>query len=178
MSFHFKTFSILRLITKDICTLKKKYICEGPLLVNFKRVCPPEFKLYKSMCIFAAKDTDHVDYKQSQTQCAKRGSIVLPIKDRGTFEFVRRWAINDRMGDLYIGMNFSVALETPLYSDKTLFEKDLSYDFDDSAGKFGSKECVFLKKGVLYKPRSTDCKVPMHFLCLWKGTLCLNDKYS
>lgn len=79
-------------------------------------------------------------------------------------------------------MNFSSSLDKPLYSDKTVFEKTSSYSFDDSAGKFGSKECVFLKKGVLYKPRSTDCNVPMHYLCLWKGNLFsslhLNERFT
>ena len=46
------------------------------------------------------------------------------------------------------------------------------YAFDDQSDKFGNKECSYLKKGVAYKPRDSECDVPMHQVCQW------NRKYQ
>lgn len=132
--------------------------------------CPANFRLYKDKCIYAESENPKLDYKGAQNYCAKRGSIILPIKDGATYNFVKRWSRGHAHENLYIGMNFSTTLQIPVYSDKTNYHKGVSYDFDGSSDKFGDKECVYLKKSISHKPRSTDCVVPMHFLCLWKGT--------
>ena len=132
--------------------------------------CPADFRLYKDKCIYAESENSKMNYREAQNFCAKRGSIVLPLKDGATYHFIKRWSKKNAHGNLYIGMNFSTALQLPLYSDKTIYQKGISYDFDGSSEKFGDRECVYLKKSISHQPRSTDCIVPMHFLCLWKGT--------
>lgn len=111
-------------------------------------------------------------YQEGRETCASLGAILLPIKERQTYRFVMAWATDHQIQDIYIGMNFSRSLPTPLYSDGTTFTRGLSYEFDQEATKFGSKECVYLKKGIGYKPRSTDCGRSMNYFCLWRGPTC------
>ena len=130
--------------------------------------CPPNFRLYKEMCILMRNE--NFIYEEAQQYCASKGSIVLPIKDRSTYQFIRRWAIKEKFGNFYVGMNYSKYLPIPIYSDRTIFKDGVSFNFDEDSNKIGSEECVFLKKGVSYKARSTPCNVQMNFFCLWKGT--------
>ena len=134
------------------------------------RLCPFEFRLYKDKCIYDGFARG-AKYKMNEAMelCASRGSIVLPIKDEAMYNFVRIWAVKNKFGDLFLGMNFSSALPHPTYTDGTSFIKDQSFQFGDDSDKFGDSDCAFLKKGVAFKPRNTACSTPMNFLCLWNS---------
>ena len=125
--------------------------------------------MYKDKCLYAGSLSERVNFKDSQKRCAEKGAMVLPLKDRATFQFVRRWSMDNRFFDMFIGFNFSQALSNPIYSDKTVFDWSNSYDFDENSGKIGHKECLYLKNGVKYQPRSTECTVRMSYMCLWQS---------
>ena len=114
------------------------------------------------------------NYDEAEMSCAFNGSRLLAIKDRATFEFIRAFAIANKIGDIFLGMNFTTGdPNNPIvYSDGTPFSKDTSYAFDDEKEKFGTKNCTYLKKGISYKPRSTSCNVEMEHICQW------NSKYN
>ena len=131
--------------------------------------CPEGYRVYKNICLFVT--TDLLKYKDSQTACAKFGGMIMPLRDRGTYQFIRSLAKLKSYRDLFIGMNFSINLENPLYSDGTIFNRSTHYQFDSEAEKFGQKDCVYLKTGVSHKPRSTDCDVPMQSVCQWRSSI-------
>lgn len=156
----------------DSCKTKRSYICQLPAnFVEEVRSCPFEFRLYKNKCIYAgfSSGSARFNMREAMELCASRGSLVLPIKDEAMYNFVRIWAGNEKFGDLLLGMNFSNSLSNPLYTDGTSFIRDQSFQFGDDSDKFGDMDCVYLKKGVAFKPRNTDCSTPMNFLCQWNS---------
>ena len=166
------SFCIFRLFQTDSCKSKRRFICQLPAhFVEEDRVCPFAFRLYKNKCIYDGFGSGRAKYnmREAMELCASRGSIVLPIKDEAMYNFVRIWAGKEKLGDLFLGMNFSSSLPNPVYTDGTSFIKDQSFQFGDDSDKFGDKDCVYLKKGVAFKPRNTDCSTPMNFLCQWNS---------
>ena len=131
--------------------------------------CPEDFITYKKQCFFKGKHT--LIYDDAEEKCAYRGSQILSIKERGSFEFIRMWSKANKFGNLFLGFNYSTGdPSNPIvYSDGTAYNKSTMYDFDDSRDKFGDAPCVYLKKGVVYKPRNAECDKPNQFICLWKS---------
>ena len=50
-----------------------------------------------------------------------------------------------------------------------VFNKSVSYAFDEQAEKFGNGDCLHLKKGIKFLPRDTKCDVDMQIICKWIG---------
>ena len=73
----------------------------------------------------------------------------------------------------FIGLNYTTGSEdAPVqYSDGTPFNKSVHFAFDDNSAKFGAKECNYMKKGVQFKPRDTDCGAQMAPICVWNSEL-------
>ena len=135
-------------------------------LVN-TRPCPAGYWVYKEKCLYVGSEM--LEYKDAQEKCASYGAIIMPIQDRATYQFVQSLARLKKYQNIYIGMNFSKNLDSPLYSDRTVFNRSLHFQFDSDATKFGTKECVYLKKGVSYKPRSAHCNQTMQYICQWRS---------
>ena len=108
--------------------------------------CPPNFRLYKEMCILMRNE--NFIYEEAQQYCASKGSIVLPIKDRSTYQFIRRWAIKEKFGNFYVGMNYSKYLPISMYSDRTIFKDGVSFDFDEDSNKIGSGNPINKKAAI------------------------------
>ena len=70
-----------------------------------------------------------------------------------------------------LGLNYTTGItDAPVqYSDGTAYNKTVHFAFDDDSEKFGSKECNYMKKGVQYKPRDTDCSAEMAPICVWNS---------
>ena len=60
-----------------------------------------------------------------------------------------------------------INMSTSLYSDSSPYVEGTSYNFEGDSVKFAGKECVYLKRGIGFKPRGTDCLDPMNYYCLW-----------
>ena len=161
-----------RTITNKDCKGKGSYVCMTPSLDHDQpqnQLCPRGFVPYKKDCY--ARGRKLANYDEAEKSCAFNGSRILAIKDRATYEFIRAFSVSQRIGDIYLGMNFTTGdSENPIiYSDGTPFSRDTSYTFDDQKEKFGNKNCTYLKKGVTYKPRDTDCDVLMEHICQWNS---------
>ena len=135
-------------------------------------LCPKSFIRYKNDCYY--RSIVMGDYNTSELNCAAKGSRIISIKDRATYQFIRMWAAANKFGDFFLGLNFTTGdPDAPVkYSDGTPYNKSEHFAFDDSSEKFGKKECVYLKKGVTYKPRDTTCETEMEQICHW------NSKYT
>ena len=72
---------------------------------------------------------------------------------------------------LIIGLNYTTGdANAPVkYSDGSSFNKSVDFSFDDDTDKFGAKECNYMKKGVQYKPRDTDCSAEKAPICIWNS---------
>ena len=177
-------FKIILLLSRSFingnCDLDKRYFCMLPnLKTQEQKLCPDKFTAYKGSCYYRGKETPG-DFDQNEQECAKLGSRLITIKERATYQFLRAWAIRNRFGDFYLGLNFTYNpvyyhhnesdpnVTSTLYADGTPFDKSVHYAFDDQSERFGFKECAFLKSGVYYKPRDTLCSEKMDQVCQWK----------
>ena len=161
-----------RLLVNADCEEKRPFICMTKSLeTNQEPVCPKNFYRYKNSCYYHSMMKG--DYNASELICAKRGSRVVTIKDRAAFQFIRALAWQDGFGSFYLGVNYTTGdANNPVkYSDGSSFNKSSDYAFDDNAEKFGNKECNFLKSGIKFKPRDTECDVEMSPLCIWNSKI-------
>ena len=159
-----------RTITNKDCTEKLPYVCLTPSLDQQEtQQCPKGFVPYKKACY--ARGRELTDYDGAEKNCAFNGSRVLAIRDRATYQFIRAFSVANKLLDIYLGINYTTGdPDNPsIYSDGTPFDKDTGYAFDGEREKFGSKNCTYLKKGVTYKPRDTDCTVMMDHICQWNS---------
>ena len=131
--------------------------------------CPDNFIAYKNECFFHSFIKG--DYDTGEMNCAYRGSKMVAIKDRATYQFIKAWAKANKFGDFFLGLNFTTNdTEAPVkYSDGTAFNKSIDFDFDDERDKFGNKDCAYLKKGVTYKPRDCACSDLLEQVCQWNS---------
>ena len=75
-----------------------------------------------------------------------------------------------RMEDFFLGLNFtggSASNATALFPDGTEYHKDSMFAFDEQSEKFGHKNCSYIKKGVKYMPRDTECDAEKEQVCHW-----------
>ena len=161
---------VFRSLVNADCDEKRNYICMTETLeANHEKLCPPYFTSYKGECYYHSMVKG--DYNKSELLCAEKASIIAPIKDRATFHFLRSWSMKESFGDFYLGFNYTTGdPAAPVkYSDGTAYNKSTDYAFDDNSEKFGDKECNYMKKGVQFKPRDSECSVNMAPICLWKS---------
>ena len=170
---------VYRTLANADCDEKRNYICMTETLeANHDKLCPPYFISYKGECYYHSMVKG--DYNKSELLCAEKASIIAPIKDRATFHFLRSWSMKESFGDFYLGFNYTTGdPAAPVkYSDGTAYNKSTDYAFDDNSEKFGQKECNYMKKGVQFKPRDSECSVNMAPICLWKSKYCFEHHIS
>ena len=161
---------LIRRLINDECDVKKAFVCVAESLEEpHSQQCPDGFIAYKAECYYHSKEKG--DYDSAEINCALRGSRILAIKDRATYHFIQSFASSQKIGNFFLGLNFTTGdVTAPVkYSDGATFNKSLDYSFDESRDKFGTKSCAYLKKGVRYKPRDTDCREPMEQVCQWNS---------
>ena len=141
----------------------------GSLESTHSTLIPKSFIRYKNECYY--HNVTPGDYNTSELNCATKGSRIIAIKDRATYQFIRMWAAANKFGDFYLGLNFTTGdPSAPIkYSDGTPYNKSEHFAFDDSAEKFGNKDCVYLNKGVTYKPRDSSCRTELEQICQWNS---------
>ena len=139
------------------CNLKFYYVCESQQLNEAPdNPCPNEYIAYKDKCLMPSPQRKTFD--KATLFCATRGGIVLPIRDKGTFEFVRAWGPRAVRNDIWVGMRkkkftrvHDNALTPPLqeaitddltYSDGGLFIIDTDYQLEATSLR---GECFGLK---------------------------------
>lgn len=174
-------------ISNEDCEEKKHFICMTKSLdTKHEVLCPKSFIRYKTDCFYHSMEKG--DYNKSELLCAEKGSRIIPIKDRATYQFIRSWSIKQNFGDFYLGkrceykflpeqhfpllgLNYTTGIsDAPVqYSDGTAYNKTMDFAFDDDSEKFGAKECNYMKKGVQYKPRDADCSADMAPICVWNS---------
>lgn len=120
----------------------------------------------KGKCLY--KSNIKAKLEKAKEICAYKGSVVLPIKERAMYQFIRELATVRNYDDLFLGLEMNSKSEG-VYSDGSVFDKDTHYSFDQNSDRFGLTKCVYLKKGVGYEPREADCNEKRQFLCQWKG---------
>ena len=110
--FNYKTLShflkvmienvILRFLSNENCEEKKFFLCMTKSLETHHEVlCPKSFIRYKTECYYHSWEKG--DYNKSEVLCAEKGSRIIPIKDRATYQFIRSWSIKQNHGDFYLG---------------------------------------------------------------------------
>ena len=150
---------IFRVLNAD-CEEVKHFFCEVPKFEE--RICPREYFPYKGKCLHENKVQGTL--WENKKSCAVKGGIVMPIKTKGAFEFIKEHAYSVKAGNIYLGMNNTHG--KMIQTDRTEYTTS-SYDFDGNNNKFGKLQCVYLKKGIKYLPRETTCDGVMESYCQW-----------
>ena len=141
------------------CEEKRHYVCgAAPVNTPHPAVCPDGYVRYKQACYYRSQQRG--DYNSSEKVCATHGGQVVLPPDRATFHFLRAWAAANKFGDFYLGLNFTTGdPAVPVRrTDGAAYNKSVDFAFDDSKDKFGFKGCAYMKKGVKYKPRDSECE--------------------
>ena len=147
--------------------------------------CPNGFYPYQSKCLFPSQQVKTFD--AAKKLCASKGSIVLPIKDQQTHEFIKAWGLNSVGSDIWIGLrnlkhvqffDDDPSLFHPLqedfieeytYTDDTPYEDKISYDLDKK--KF-SDECLYMRQAEKYDTLDSPCNKEKGFICEWLAPEC------
>ena len=161
-SCHWLPFSSFRLLGSEDCDMKHYFFCSTPSKPEL--VCPKGFMQYKGRCIYQSSTLTNLE--NAKHECAELGSIVLPIKDNGMFEFIKALSIATQAKDVFVGMNLTTS--PGVYSDNTEFNEAI-FDYQGASVKF-SLPCVYLKRGINFQARGTSCLKEFQFYCIWKGS--------
>ena len=95
-------FLILRFLSNENCDEKRYFMCMTKSLdTPHEILCPKSFIRYKTECYYHSLEKG--DYNKSEVLCASKGSRIIPIKDRATYQFLRSWSIKQNFGDFYLG---------------------------------------------------------------------------
>ena len=116
------------------------------------------------MCIY--KNSNKTSFSESKEQCGQYGGIVLPIKTKGLFEFIKVHADALNSGSLYIGMNRTDGLTR--FTDFSEYNSS-SFDLNGSDLVSENLQCVFLDSSDDFVAKQTDCENQFESYCLWQG---------
>lgn len=141
------------------CDEKFNFFCSTP--VQSGSVCPQDYYSYKGDCIYASRVAATV--LDSKHKCGERGGILLPVKNKGLYEFIQKFSLKLQFPEFHNGLNFT----SGEFSDKTVYSAEL-FDYNGEHSKIGDFPCTVFKKGIGYKVRGNNCSI-LHFYCLWKG---------
>lgn len=155
-----------------VCDEKKYFFCQTPKIYELS--CPKYYFPYKGKCLYKSEFSGTL--WENKEICALHGGIVLPIKTKGQFEFIKSHAKASLAGNIYLGMNNTDG--KMMQTDKTEYTS-ASYDFNGDSVKFGRLQCVYLKKGIGYLPREDVCEKNYESYCQWIGEiLIIHDSSS
>lgn len=146
------------------CEQKKAFFCSVRQENTPK--CPPNYFSFKEMCIY--KNSNKTSFSESKEQCGQYGGIVLPIKTKGLFEFIKSHANALNSGSLYIGMNRTDGLTR--FTDFSEYNSS-SFDLNGSDLVTENLQCVFLDSSDGFVAKQTDCENQFESYCLWQGKI-------
>ena len=155
---YFLLFSLLKTVD---CKEKFYFFCSTPS--ETKSICPEGHISYKGKCILYKNEM--LTFKGAKHECAKHGGIVLPIKTKGMYEFIKNYSLKIKTGDIFIGFNLTVP---QVYTDGTSYTNQ-SFKFDGDDTKLNGLACAFLKRGIKYLVRGAFCEEQYNFYCEWTG---------
>ena len=106
---------------------------------------------------------------------------MMDIKNQALYQFIQLYSIQVNSLDVYLGFNMTKGKDQ-LYADGSIYNFNDSYDFGGENINFGGMDCVYLKKGIGFKPREIECSHVLDFYCVWQCTLHIytfdcNDPY-
>ena len=147
------------------CDEERHFFCQ--LELETKRVCPADYFSYKDSCFYksGAPALPH----KAKEQCANRGGKIMDIKNHALYQFIQLYSQHVRAFDVHLGFNMTKGVDQ-LYADGTLYNSNNSYDFGGENINFGGLDCVYLKRGIGFKPREIECSHVLDFYCLWRRT--------
>jgi hypothetical protein len=168
------------------CNLKHHYVCETKQLWEAPDYpCPNEYIPYKDKCLMPSPQRKTFD--SAQVFCAARGGIILPVKDKGTFKFIKAWGPQTVRNDVWVGFRpknvtrtydketAPYLLETTTdeltYSDGEPFDIDTDYKLEAKALK-GNQGCFALKSSADMELRDEKCSREIGFICQWVDVKC------
>ena len=151
-----------RKIKNSLCEEERFFFCE--LEKRSRRLCPKDYFPYKGDCLY--KSPKPALLPKAKEQCANRGGQILDIKSLGIYKFIQLHSILIDSMDLHLGFNFTDH-NNLVYADGSKYDFNTSFDFDGENVKFGGLDCVFLKRGIGYKPREIKCFHKFEFYCIW-----------
>ena len=115
------------------------------------------------MCLF--KSTTASTFRGSKLNCSIMGSIVLPIKTLGLYEFIKLHAQSAGSSNIFLGMNRTNGeIE---FTDHTKFSGG-SLKFNMEAFIF-NKHCAVLDKQNWFELLGVDCNKTFEYYCLWRS---------
>ena len=174
-------------VTSSDCSLKHYYVCETQQLDQAPDYpCPRDYVPYKDECFMP--NPQRKTYDSAQIYCATRGGIVLPIRDKGTFEFIKAWGPRAIRNDVWMGLRkknytrlYDANSDPPLhqiitdeltYSDGQGFNIDNDYKLE---AKILRGECFSLKSSENMELRDYKCNREIGFICQWTKINCPNE---
>ena len=179
------------LITSGDCILTKYFVCETQQLNEEPDYpCPNEYIPYKGECLMP--NAQRKTYDSAQLFCASRGGVILPIRDKATFEFVKAWGPQTVRNDVWLGLRkknytrtYVDSASPPLqeiitdeltYSDGGPFDIDIDYKLEASILR---GECFALKSSENMELRDYRCNREVGFICQWTKVTCPDEtEYS
>ena len=151
--------------------------------------CPSDYIPYKDLCLMP--NPQRKTFDQAQVYCATRGGIILPVKDRGTFDFIKAWAPQSVRNDVYMGMRkknvtrsyhkdgivingatkylVETITDELVYSDGEEFDINSDYKLEAPILR---GECFALKSSEDMELRDYKCNREIGFICQWIDVEC------
>ncbi len=179
-------------LTTAACKDEYNYVCSRkPDYAQPDYHCPKEFYPYRGQCIHP--DFQTVNYDDAAVECAKRGSILVPIKDIEMHQFIMNWASTLLGSDTWIGLRRkrwiqiyeeSASSYHPLeeeiqleltHTDGEPFDPETDYNFGIKKWRGTGDECFFFKQTDKYELQGTLCSKEKSFFCLWQEHECPDD---
>ena len=178
-------------VSSHDCNLKHHYVCETKQLLEAPDYpCPKEYIPYKDKCLMPSPQRKTFD--SARVFCATRGGIILPIKDKGTFEFIKAWGPQTVRNDVWMGLRqknvnrtydkttapylLEKTTDELTYSDGETFDIDNDYKLE---AKILRGECFALKSSAEMELRDEKCSREIGFICQWVDVKCPNEnKYE
>ena len=177
-------------ISTHDCNMKHYFVCETqPLSQPPDYPCPSNYVPYKDMCLMP--NPQRKTYDSAQVFCATRGGIILPVKDKGTFEFIKAWAPQSVRNDVWMGIRKKNVTRTYhkdgtvingatkylveqttdelMYSDGDGFDINSDYKLEAPILR---GECFALKSSDDMELRDYKCNREIGFICQWTNIQC------
>ena len=171
-------------ISSGDCILTKYFVCETQQLNKAPDYpCPNEYIPYKDKCLMPS--AQRKTYDSPQIFCASRGGVILPIRDKATFEFIKAWSPRSVRNDVWLGLRkknytrvYVEGASPPLqeiitdeltYSDGGSFDIDTDYTLETTIFR---GECFALKSSENMELRDQRCNREIGFICQWTEVSC------
>ena len=183
-------------ISTHDCNLKHYFVCETKQLNHPPDYpCPSDYIPYKDMCLMP--NPQRKTFDSAQVYCATRGGIILPVKDKGTFEFIKAWAPQSVRNDVWMGIrkqnvtrtyhkngiviNGATKYLVEQFSDELMYSDGKDFDINSDyklEAPILRGECFALKSSDDMELRDYKCNREIGFICQWINIDCPKNGYT